>query len=173
MFDQWIQALNKIDYIRKKDRPDVGCILCSIRDNDERVTSLKIYQDDIAFISLNLFPYNPGHLLLVPNRHVESFRDLRRDEVVHLSRTLQGIQNLLEDTVSPSGYNIGINEGPNSGASIEHLHYHIVPRYPNELGFIDITSDTRVVIEGLESVMKRLKNKINEHLNDDFFKNFK
>ncbi len=173
MFDRWLQAFNKLDYVRKKDRPDVDCILCAVRDNDERVVNLKIYQDDLAFICLNLYPYNPGHLILTPNRHILSFRDLNKDENARLSRIIQGIEQLLEDTQNCTGFNIGINEGQNSGASIEHLHYYIVPRYPNELGFIDLSSDTRVVIEGLESVMKRLKTKISEYINDDFVKNFK
>jgi ATP adenylyltransferase len=169
MFERWIQALEKLDYVRKIDRPNVECILCSVRDDDMNVKNLKIYQDDVAFICLNLFPYNPGHLLIVPNRHIKSFRELDKSEALHITRLIQGVENLMEDVLNSKGFNIGINEGPNSGASIDHLHYHLVPRYPNELGFIDITSETRVVIEGLESIMKRLKERIGDHINNDFF----
>ena len=162
MFERWIQALEKLDYVRKNNRPNVECILCSVRDDDKSVKNLKIYQDDIAFICLNLYPYNPGHLLIVPHRHIKSFRELNKREALHITRLIQGVENLMEDVLNSKGFNIGINEGPNSGASIDHLHYHLVPRYPNELGFIDIMSDTRVVIEGLESIMKRLKERIGD-----------
>lgn len=173
MFNRWLQVIGKIDYIRKKDRPDVKCILCSVRDDDERVKIFKIYQDDITFVSLNAFPYNPGHLLVVPNRHIKSFRELTKAEIIHISRLIQGLQLLMIDLFNNTGFNIGINEGPNSGASIEHFHYHIVPRYNNELGFIDLISNSRIAIEGLESVLKRYKEKINDYINKEHFKNFK
>jgi len=173
MFDRWLQVIGKQDYVRKKDRPNVECILCSVRDDDERVKNLKIYQDKVTFVSLNAFPYNPGHLLVVPNKHIKSFQELTKGEIIHISRLIQGLQKLIVDLFSNTGFNIGINEGPNSGASIEHFHYHIVPRYDNELGFIDIVSNSRIAIEGLEEVLKRYKQKINEYINEDFFKNFK
>ncbi len=147
--------------------------MCSVRDDDKNIKNLKIYQDDIAFICLNLYPYNPGHLLIVPHRHIKSFRELDKKEALHITRLIQGVQNLMEDVLNSKGFNIGINEGPNSGASIDHLHYHLVPRYPNELGFIDIMSETRVVIEGLDSIMKRLKERISDYVNNDFFKEYK
>ena len=76
MFEKWLKAIGKLDYVQGKDRPDVECILCSVRDNDEKVKSLKIYQDDIVFVVLNLYPYNPAHSMVVPNRHVQKFSDL-------------------------------------------------------------------------------------------------
>ncbi len=173
MFDRWLQAIGKVNYVRNKDRPDVECILCSIRDDDERVKIFKIYQDNVALVSLNAFPYNPGHLLVVPNRHIKSFQELTKQEIIHISRLIQGLQKLISDIFNANSFNIGINEGPNSGASIEHFHFHIIPRYNNELGFIDIVSNSRIVIEGLESVLKRYKEKINDYINKDYFKNFK
>jgi ATP adenylyltransferase len=172
LFDRWLQAIGKLDYTRKNSRPKVDCILCAVRDNDNEVKSFKIYQDDIAFSCLNLYPYNPGHLLVVPNRHIKSFRDLNKEEIIHISRLIQGLQLLIKNLFENTGFNIGINEGPNSGASIEHFHYHIVPRYANELGFIDIVSNSRIAIEGLESVLKRYKEKIKDYINENFFKNF-
>lgn len=173
MFDRWLQAIGKVDYVRTKDRPDVECILCSIRDDDERVKIFKIYQDNVALVSLNAFPYNSGHLLIAPCRHIKSFQELTKSEIIHISRLIQGLQKLIVDLFNNTGFNIGINEGLNSGASIDHLHFHIVPRYDNELGFIDIVSNSRIVIEGLESVLKRYKEKINDYINKDYFKNFK
>jgi ATP adenylyltransferase len=172
MFEKWLRALGKLDYVQGKARPNVDCILCSVRDNDERVVSLKIYQDTLIFISLNLYPYNPGHLMIVPNRHILSFSDLTKEELIHLSRTIQGVQLLLDELYNPKGYNIGINQGREAGASIEHLHIHLVPRFGSELGFIDIVGKTRVLPEGLESVKQKFLKNINKFLTEEFYTQF-
>ena len=172
MFEKWLRALGKLDYVQGKARPNVDCILCSVRDNDERVVSLKIYQDTLIFISLNLYPYNPGHLMIVPNRHVQRFSDLTKEELIHLSRTIQGVQLLIDELYAPKGYNIGINQGKEAGASIEHLHIHLVPRFGSELGFIDIVGKTRVLPEGLESVKQKLLKNIDKYLTKEFYTQF-
>lgn len=140
--------------------------------NDERVVLLKIYEDEICFVVLNLYPFNPGHLMCVPNRHITKFTELTKEEILHLNRTIQGLQLLLDELYNPRGYNIGINQGKDAGASIEHLHFHLVPRYGSELGYIDIFSKTRIVPEGLDSVRKKLKNNIDKFLNKEFFEEF-
>jgi len=165
--------LGKLDYVQGKSRPDVECILCSVRDDDERVKSLKVYQDDVVFVCLNMYPYNPAHLMVVPNRHVARYVDLTKDELVHVFRMIQGLQLMLDDLYSPRGYNIGMNQGRAAGGSIEHLHVHVVPRYGDEIGYIDIVGNTRVVVEGLSSVQEKVKNNIEKYLNKEFFENFK
>jgi len=162
-----------LDYVQGKSRPDVECILCSVRDDDERVKSLKVYQDDVVFVCLNMYPYNPAHLMVVPNRHVARYVDLTKDELVHVFRMIQGLQLMLDDLYSPRGYNIGMNQGRAAGGSIEHLHVHVVPRYGDEIGYIDIVGNTRVVVEGLSSVQEKVKNNIEKYLNKEFFENFK
>jgi ATP adenylyltransferase len=161
-----------LDYVQGKTKPNVDCILCAVRDTDERVVTLKIYDDEYIFISLNLYPYNPGHLMIIPNRHVISFLELTREEIIHINRTIQGIQLLLDELYSPKGYNIGINQGIIAGASIEHLHIHIVPRYGAELGYIDIVGKTRIVVEGLDSVKQKLTENIHNFLNKEFYESF-
>ena len=154
-----------------KDRPDVECILCAVKNNDERVVSLKVYEDGICFICLNLYPYNPAHSMIVPNRHILRFIELTKDEIVHINRAIQGFQLLLDELYSPKGYNIGINEGI-AGASIPHLHFHIVPRYGEELGYIDIIGKSRIVVEGLDSVKQKIESNIKKYLNKEFFERF-
>jgi ATP adenylyltransferase len=172
IFEKWLRALGKLEYVQGKARPDVECILCSVRDNDERVVSLKIYQDDLLFISMNLYPYNPGHLMIVPKRHILKFTDLSKEEILHISRTIQGLQLLLDELYNPKGYNIGINQGKDAGASIEHVHFHLVPRYASELGFIDILGKTRTLPEGLESVKQKISQKIKNYLTKEFYERF-
>ena len=153
-------------------RPDVECILCSVRNDDERVKSLKVYQDDVAFACLNLYPYNPAHLMVVPNRHVAKYTELTKDELLHVFRMIQGLQLLLDDLYSPRGFNIGMNQGRPAGGSIEHLHVHVVPRYGDEIGYIDIVGETRIVVEGLKSVQEKIEKNIDKYLNSEFFDKF-
>jgi len=126
----------------------------------------------LVFVTLNLYPYNPGHLLIVPNRHIIRISEITKEESIHIFRTIQGLQNLLNDLYSPHGYNIGVNEKKVAGGSIEHLHFHLVPRYGNELGYIDIVGKTRVVVEGLDSVMKKIKEHISKYLNSNYYSSF-
>ncbi len=172
VFRDWLQALGKLDYVQGKARPNVDCILCAVRDNDERVESLKIYGDDMCFIVLNLYPYNPAHLMIVTRRHITKFLELTKEELIHITRTIQGIQLLLDELYNPKGYNIGINQGRDAGGSIEHLHFHVIPRYGSELGFIDIVGKTRVLPEGLDAVKKKIEENINKYLNKEFFENY-
>jgi len=172
LFNDWLRALGKLEYAQGKTRPDVECILCSIRDDDERVVNLKVYQDDIAFVVLNLYPYNPAHVMVVPTRHVLKYIDLTKQELMHLTRMIQGLELMIDEIYNPKGYNIGMNQGRIGGASIDHVHFHIVPRYGNELGFIDIVGDTRVTVEGLDTVRKKITEKIEKYLNKEFFENF-
>ncbi len=172
VFKDWLQALGKLDYVQGKARPNVDCILCAVRDNDERVVSLKVYEDDLCFIVLNLYPYNPAHLMIVTQRHITKFLDLTKEELLHITRAIQGIQLLLNDLYNPKGYNIGVNQGRNAGGSIEHLHFHLIPRYGAELGFIDIVGKTRVLPEVLKAVKKKIEENIHKYLNREFFENF-
>jgi ATP adenylyltransferase len=111
-------------------------------------------------------------MLIVPIRHVQRYIELTKEEILRVSRAIQGLQHLLDDLYSPKGYNIGMNEGQNAGGSIEHLHFHLVPRYGSELGYIDIVGKTRIVVEGLDSVKKKLEQEIDDYLNDEFFNSF-
>ncbi len=106
------------------------------------------------------------------NRHIEKILELTKQEILHLFRIIQGLQLLLDELYSPKGYNIGINQGRDAGGSIEHLHFHLVPRYGSELGFIDIVGDTRVLPEGLDSVKQKMEKSIHKFLNKEFFENF-
>lgn len=170
-FENWLRAQDKLEYVMGKKRPKVSCILCALRDNDKRVISLKFYQDDLIFACLNLYPYNPGHVMVIPNRHVIRFEELNRNEILRVFRAVQGLQMMLNELYHPHGYNIGFNQG-SGGASIEHLHCHLVPRYHSELGFIDIIGKTRIMIEGLEDVKKKIESNIDRFLNENFFKSF-
>jgi len=163
LFRDNLHAVGKIDFVKGK-KPDVDCILCAIRENDPRVTSLLLYQDENFFVCLNLYPYNPGHLMIIPAKHVERFEDLtQRERTLLFEATIQ-LKKLIRKKMSPTGFNVGYNEGQYSGASIQHVHIHVVPRYRNELGFIDIISQTKIIIQNSSKVLGLLKPEINKYI---------
>lgn len=151
LFHHHLQAQGKLQYFRG-NRPNVPCILCAVRDNHPEVTSLKVYEEEGLFISLNLYPYNPGHLMVIPKRHVEKFEDLSDRERNRLFEVVILAQKMLQGIFHPTGFNVGYNQGAYSGASIEHIHVHIVPRYKTELGFIDIIGETKIIIQDVNTV---------------------
>ncbi len=121
-----------------------GCLLCKIIRG--KVKSEIIYKDKIATIILNAYPYNKGHLLIAPIRHVESIEKLTERELIHLMSLVRKSMKLLKKTFDVNSFNIGCNIGKYSGALVtNHLHIHVVPRYANDIGFMETTSSTRVM----------------------------
>ena len=152
----------KIAYIQG-ERPD-GCILCLIRDKSEQVENLTILENSLFYASLNLYPYNPGHLLVFPKRHLKDIRELTNDEVQSQHEMISLLLEVLDETQAPTGYNLGFNMGLDAGASIEHLHFHLIPRYPKELGVADLVAGKRVLVESPVDTAKRIKTKPNTKL---------
>ena len=147
---------SKLAYV-KGDRPKVECILCAVCARDKQVAKLEVHRTKRWVASVNLHPYNVGHMLLFPVRHIADVRELTKAEAAEL-HALQGLcLNALDALYSPAGYNVGFNIHRPAGASIEHLHLHIVPRYPNEAGFMDILSETRTIVEGPKETVKKLR----------------
>ncbi len=148
--------MDKIHYV-KGNKPKVECILCAIRDNHPEVTDLSIYRDDWFIVAMNLYPFNSGHLMIFPARHIQTPGELSEDEALRLHHLTVKAIKILNDEFAPSGFNAGYNIGKGSGASIPHLHLHIVPRYDNEVGFLDVLAGTRVVVLDPREARERLR----------------
>lgn len=146
----------KLAYVKGR-KPSVSCILCAIRDRDPAVESMELYRDDYGIVTVNLYPFNPGQLMIFPLRHVEDLRDLRDDEAAAMHRLLCRSLSAIADEYSPSGFNVGFNMGRGSGESIAHIHQHVIPRYGNEVGFVDIIAGTRLVVNDPREVVERLR----------------
>jgi ATP adenylyltransferase len=146
----------RIEYI---ERPkESGCILCqkSKENNDE--ANFILYRGQNNFVILNAFPYNPGHLMVAPYRHIANLQDLTGDEVKEHLEVVKRAVKLLTEVLKPTGFNIGLNIGKVAGAGIEyHLHTHIVPRWEGDVNFMPVLSDTRVISEALAATYKKLK----------------
>jgi ATP adenylyltransferase len=155
-FDGYVCVREKARYSRGLDRPNVDCLLCAMVRGDKQVKTWVVFQDENGMVVLNRYPYNPGHLMIFPKNHVEKLSELDGKASVALFNLVKKSAKLIDKTYAPHGMNIGINQGRSSGASIMHLHVHIVPRYENETGFMEVLSGTRVVHETLDDSMKKL-----------------
>lgn len=142
---EYFFSFDKIAYLKNK-KPD-GCILCLVRDFSDSVERLVVDETEYCIVSLNLYPYNPGHLLVFPKRHITDIRCLTRLEKEELDTTVDVCLDILDLIYSPEGYNIGYNQGNVAGGSIDHLHLHIIPRYKNELGIAELLGGKKVLVQ--------------------------
>lgn len=135
-----------------------SCIFCSKpkakKDEVNRIISRTRY----SFSILNIYPYNNGHIMVAPYRHVNDLSKLRKEELLDLVLLTTETQKLLEKALEPDGYNIGINIGRAAGAGYkDHIHIHIVPRWVGDVNFMPIFSSTKVISESLDALYARLK----------------
>lgn len=151
---------NKMAYVKGENRPE-GCILCLLREGSSQVENLLVYRDEFMLVTVNLYPYNPGHLLVFPHRHIEDIRDFSPTEGARMEALTSHFLDLLDKTTGASGYNVGYNMGRTAGGSISHLHRHIIPRYPHETGIADLIAGKRVLVEDPRHTAIRLKEALN------------
>jgi len=146
----------RIQYVTRPK--ESGCILCQKSKENKDETNFILHRSQNNFIILNAFPYNPGHLMIAPYRHIANLQDLTDDEVTdHFNLVKKGLA-LLKEILNPDGFNIGLNIGKVAGAGIEeHLHTHIVPRWQGDTNFMPVLSNTRVISEGLAATYEKLK----------------
>jgi len=149
----------RMQYIESAKEPEGGgCVFCEIVSGGPAGEERILTRSECAFVTLAKFPYNPGHLLVLPIRHVAELEDLDGDETAELGRLLQVCVRALRAESDPQGFNIGLNLGRVSGAGIpEHLHWHVVPRWSGDTNFMPVVGDTRVLPELLVETYARLK----------------
>lgn len=149
-------AWDKLAYARGRERPDVPCILCEVVARRDTVTRLEVHRQEGFVVTLNLFPYNPGHLMVFPERHLVDPRGFAAEEVLIRQRVVSRCMDVLDRLYQPAGYNLGNNVGAAAGASIAHWHEHVVPRYASEIGFMEVVGGARVVVEHPEKSRARV-----------------
>jgi ATP adenylyltransferase len=147
----------RMEYIQaNKDEPeDAGCVLCRIRDGEEAERVLA--RTDLGYVVLNKYPYNPGHLMVVPTRHVGDIEGIADAELLELQRLVVRAVRALREEMAPHGFNIGLNLGRTAGAGLpEHLHWHVVPRWDGDTNFMPVVGQTRVMPELIAETARRL-----------------
>ena len=143
-------------YVESWSESPNGCFLCDAAGNPSR-EKLVLERNPHALAILNLYPYNPGHLLVAPVRHVDDFSLLGEEESVGLYRTLLKWIGQVKSRLKPDGLNVGVNIGVGGGAGLpQHLHIHVVPRWRGDTDFMPIVASTKVMPELLESTYQKL-----------------
>jgi len=137
-----------------------GCILCEKPRQNNDALNYILYRGDKNFVIMNSYPYNPGHLMVAPYRHIGNLEELTDEELHEHFKIVSRSVKLLKQVFNPGGFNIGINMGKIAGAGIvDHFHTHIVPRWPGDTNFMPVISDVRVLPEALTETYNKLKDK--------------
>lgn len=162
--DQRIDALERLwtpwrmAYVRDPAQQLEGCPFCVLPDAGDDEANLIVHRGATAFAILNAYPYNPGHLMLVPYRHTADYLDLSAEELHELAELTQRAIRALQVCSAPHAFNVGMNLGTVAGAGIaDHLHQHVVPRWGGDTNFMPVVGQTRVLPELLEETFARLR----------------
>jgi ATP adenylyltransferase len=145
----------RIKYI-KSNKKNKGCIFCRAKKANPR--DYVIFKTRYSAVMLNIFPYNNGHIMVAPLRHVKDLSLLNETEALDIFRAINKTKGLLEKVMHPQGYNIGINISKIAGAGIAgHIHIHIVPRWVGDTNFMPTLYNTKVISQSLDELYKQLK----------------
>ncbi len=150
----------------KEKKPDVSCIFCAIAKDNPDIEEMVLYNDKENMVLMDVFPYNRGHLEVVPVKHYTDLNELGSEELKKLFCLVQRSISLIRDVIKPDGINIGLNLGKAAGTSIEHLHVHIVPRFKVESCFMETTADIRIIEENINVTYAKFIEKL-DNLRDD------
>jgi ATP adenylyltransferase len=134
-----------------------GCVLCDAQ-VESHAAPLLLFRGATCFVILNLYPYNNGHLMVVPNRHVATLADATPAELDEMMRLTQAAEIALTEAYRPQGINVGMNLGRPAGAGVaDHMHIHVVPRWTGDTNFMSVVGNVRVLPEDLEQTGSRLR----------------
>ncbi|MFQ5431324.1 MAG: HIT domain-containing protein [Nitrospinota bacterium] len=141
---KWLNAPWRLEYILGPKEDE--CIFCKMPKENNDLQNLIIHRGEYNFVILNLYPYNNGHLMVVPYSHTDNLVDLGADELGEMGTLTKICVEILTMKIKPEGFNIGMNIGTAAGAGIEeHLHMHIVPRWSGDTNFMPIVGNTKVL----------------------------
>ncbi len=162
LFSPW-----RSEYIESFQNPnEEGCIFCNCqKENVEDENSLVVYKGKEVYVLMNRYPYNNGHLLIIPNRHISKISEMTETERLETFYLIEKSIEALENTMSAHGHNIGTNLGRVAGAGIEdHIHFHVVPRWNGDTNFMPVLGEVKIISEDLKKTKLRLSKYFKEML---------
>ena len=146
----------RMSYILEEDKPN-GCIFCLANDG-QGADGLVLGVGRFSLVMMNKYPYNNGHLLVAPKRHLANMDDLSGEEMIDLLSTVRQATHALKQVMNPEGFNVGLNLGRVAGAGItEHMHFHVVPRWGGDTNFMTLFGEVRVIPEHIQATYEKLK----------------
>lgn len=147
----------RVKYITKIVKEPKGCVFCRMIKQGNDKKNFIVARTRHCFSVLNIYPYNNGHLLVIPNRHISELSQLTKNERNDLMDLLEESQGMLEKTMKAQGFNVGMNLGKVAGAGFPgHLHIHIVPRWKGDVNFMSAIAETKVISQSLQALHKIL-----------------
>ncbi|MBW1772383.1 MAG: HIT domain-containing protein [Deltaproteobacteria bacterium] len=147
----------RMEYIQS-DKEEGACIFCPGQDRSQDEERLILYVGKLTMVVMNRYPYNNGHLLVAPHRHVPGLDDLTREETQDLMANVRRSIGALKAVMAPEGFNVGLNLGQVAGAGMEdHLHFHIVPRWNGDTNLMTVVGDVRVIPEHIRETYEKLR----------------
>ena len=144
-------------FIANVRRTTQRCIFCARPTSRQDRAHRLLHRRRLAFSMLNVYPYNNGHLMVAPYRHVARLADLTDAELLDCWQLMAHCETLLERVLHPDGYNAGLNMGRASGGGFEHLHIHLVPRWNGDTNFMPVVGQTKVVSQSLDALYRELR----------------
>jgi ATP adenylyltransferase len=145
-------------YVQQPHDEPAGCLFCELAARGDDEAAMILHRGELAFVLMNAYPYNPGHLMVAPFRHVGDLEALEPDEVLDAGLEVQRAVRALREAMSPDGYNLGMNLGRVAGAGIpDHVHWHVVPRWNGDTNFMPVLGETRVLPESVEDTYRKLR----------------
>ena len=144
----------RLEYILRKKQK--GCLFCKKTREKRDARNLILYRSRHAFVMMNRFPYNNGHLMVIPKRHCIDLNQLKDRESQDLFFLLKTSTQVLKKSLHPHGFNIGINLGAVGGAGENHVHFHIVPRWTGDTNFMPLLGETKIIPDYLENTYHKL-----------------
>ena len=147
----------RMEYIQS-DKEEGACIFCPGQDRSLDEKRLILYVGKLTMVVMNRYPYNNGHLLVAPHRHVPGLDDLTQEETQDLMANVRRSIGALKAVMAPEGFNVGLNLGQVAGAGMEdHLHFHIVPRWNGDTNLMTVVGDVRVIPEHIRETYEKLR----------------
>ena len=138
------------------EKPD-GCIFCAEPAEDKDEKNYILYRAEKCYVIMNIYPYNNGHLMVIPYKHVEDLEGLPDGTLAEMMSVTKKCCAIILERMSPHGFNVGVNVGDAAGAGIkEHLHFHIVPRWRGDTNFMSVVDDVRVMPQALRETYRQL-----------------
>jgi ATP adenylyltransferase len=147
-----------MDTFKPGNEKDKGCLFCNMANTDKDKENYIIHRSNKCFIVMNLYPYNSGHLMIVPYLHTSSMSEFDDETNLDVMKNINLSREILQSSLHPHGFNIGANLGRVSGAGIDdHVHFHIVPRWNGDTNFMPVFNDIKVISEAMEETYDKLK----------------
>jgi len=147
----------RIEWIKRERDPIDGCPFCVLPEEADDRSNQIVARSEHSFVLLNNYPYNPGHVMVIPRQHTGKYTDLSETEVLDHALLQQRTLEAIESGMGSEGVNTGLNLGPAAGGSIgDHLHTHVVPRWRGDTNFMPVLSDTKVIVQALEETYTQL-----------------